>query len=113
MDSSVEKLTSISADVTQLLAVHENRVTFNERLHVQLENKVEKNKEFLDDAISKIYNKMDLIRDEIGESKNEVLKKIEESDKKIGSLEKWMWTCLGGGAVIILFFERILPLLTS
>jgi hypothetical protein len=113
LDASVEKLTAISADVTQLLAVHENRLTFQERMHNQLELKVDKRAEAIDDRFGKIYDRIDELRTDIKEeietSRNDVLKKIGENTTKISTLEKWMWTCLGGGSVLMLALDKIGP----
>lgn len=100
LDASVEKLTTISADVAQMLAVHENRLTFQERLQSQLESKIDKKNEAIDDRFGKMYDRVD-------EVKNELLKEISDNTTKISTVEKWMWTCFGGGAVIWLILGKI------
>ena len=113
IDASVEKLTAISADVTQLLAVHENRLTFQERMREQLETRVERNKELSDERYGKILDKMEEIKtaqtSDLGDARVEVLNKIQETNNKVSTLEKWMWTCLGGGAVAFLIIDKLVP----
>jgi hypothetical protein len=31
---------------------------------------------------------------------------IEEIKRRVADLEKWMWRCLGGGAVLVALWER-------
>lgn len=113
LDVSVEKLTAISADVTQLLAVHENRLTFQERMHNQLDVKVEKKFENNDERFGKLYEKIEEVKlaveHESNLQTNEILRKLDENNKKVGSLEKWMWTCLGGGTVLLFAIDKIVP----
>lgn len=100
LDASVEKLTAISADVTRLLAVHENRLTSQERLQAQLETKMDKRQELTDDRFGKIYDKID-------EVKQDLVKEIEQNTDKISNLQQWMWTAIGGVSVLYFLIDKI------
>ena len=117
LDASVEKLTTISADVTQLLAVHENRLTVGERFQAQLENKFEKRNDAVDDKFGRIYKRIDEVREELREDINdvkvEVLTEIGSNSKKVSTIEKWMWVCVGGGAVILFAADKLSGLLNA
>lgn len=117
LDASVEKLTAISADVTQLLAVHENRISVAERAQAQLEAKLEKRDDAIAEKFGRIYTRVDDIKTElkehIAEVKVDVISEIATNTKKVSTLERWMWLCLGGGAVLLFAADNIGKIVTA
>jgi hypothetical protein len=103
LDQSVEKLTSISAEVTQLLAVHDNKLQYQEKA----QDAFEKNLSKLDD---KIVDSADTLHERINDAEKNFLTKISEQDKRIVGIQQWMWTAFGGGGAILFFLDKILPL---
>ena len=82
LDTAIEKLSDVSTDIKQILAVHEQRLdqteTIMERHFVQM------------DAV---HNRVSNLRDDMNEAQQEVLDKIAE-------INKWRWQMMGGAAVI-------------
>ena len=100
IEDAIERLTEISADLNKMLAVHEQRLIHQEKTMINIEDVLEKRRQELDLKLNVVYQTM---RDE---DKNviaqlEVMRK-EQKDQhefistKISSMEKIMWTYMGG-----------------
>ncbi len=99
LEDAITKLTEISADLNKMIAVHELRLTQQEKITDSLEIILEKRRDEFDAREREIYNTMELEDDKI-------TKIIEDShnklSKKIGDLEKMMWV-YGGGVTVLAF----------
>jgi len=71
LDLAIERLTSISHEIKQVLVVHETK----------LDNQEELNRQY--------YEQIDKLHIRIGQLRDELMKKME-------SIEKWRWVLLGG-----------------
>jgi capsule polysaccharide export protein KpsE/RkpR len=82
LDTAIEKLSDVSTDIKQILAVHEQRLdqteSIMERHFVQM------------DAV---HNRVSSLRDDMTTTHQEVLERIAE-------INKWRWQIMGGAAVI-------------
>jgi capsule polysaccharide export protein KpsE/RkpR len=82
LDMAIEKLSDVSTDIKQILAVHEQRLdqteSIMERHFVQM------------DAV---HNRVSSLRDDMTTTHQEVLERIAE-------INKWRWQIMGGAAVI-------------
>jgi capsule polysaccharide export protein KpsE/RkpR len=82
LDTAIEKLSDVSTDIKQILAVHEQRLdqteSIMERHFVQM------------DAV---HNRVSSLRDDMNTTHQEVLERIAE-------INKWRWQIMGGAAVI-------------
>lgn len=101
IEQAIEKLTSISSDLKSMIAVHEQRISQQEKMSDELHDTVEKRREELDIKLKDVYNTM-------REQDNNVLQHIEslrtESaeqhkilSEKINKLERFIWLAIGGG----------------
>ena len=75
LDDAINRLTDVSNDLKQMIAVHDQK--FN-------------NQEELNDVF---YDQIEKLHKRIGDLRDEVIKKIE-------GLERWRWAVLGGAGVI-------------
>ena len=109
LDNSIDKLTEVSANISKLLAVQEQRM-----------NNLEKDTDQNQDDIRHIYNKLDnMTRDlsaKIDQSmtnskegheriQKSIDEKLERYDDRIKALEIWRWL-IGGGAVVAIWFAN-------
>jgi hypothetical protein len=96
LEDAISKLTEISADLNKMIAVHELRLTHQEKITDSLEIILEKRRDEFDEREEKIY-------ETIEKEKTVVSKKIDESfdklSKKIGDMERMMWVYGGGFAL--------------
>lgn len=105
LEDAIEKLTSISGDLNKILAVHEHRITEQEKSMGVIEDILERRRE---ESENKIRDLHDIIRDEHKNVFDEINKTKEDqvrTDKilsdKISHIEKTLWTYLGGISVIV------------
>lgn len=96
LEDAITKLTEISADLNKMIAVHELRLSHQEKTMDSLELILEKRRDELDDREKDIY-------DTIEKEDKKIIDKINEShdklSKKISDLERMMWVYGGGFAV--------------
>ena len=75
LDIAIVKLTDVSNDIKQVLAVHEQRFESQEGLNTVYYDQIEK------------------LHQRIGDLRDEMVKKME-------GIERWRWAVLGGAGVI-------------
>jgi hypothetical protein len=96
IEDAITKLTEISADLNKMVAVHELRITQQEKMTDSIEIILEKRRD-------EVEAKEEAIYETIEKEKNEFTRKMDESfesvSKKIDALEKMMWVYGGGFAL--------------
>jgi hypothetical protein len=104
IEAAIEKLTVVSADLKAMLAVHDQRISHQEKETSSLDLKFEKRRELMDEKLNDVYNTM---RDQDNGILAEISKLRAESSEqhnilssKINQLEKFIWMAIGGGMVL-------------
>jgi len=96
IEDAIAKLTEISADLNKMIAVHELRLSHQEKTMDGLEIILEKRRDELDEREKDIYATIEkedkLIIERINDSHDRL-------SKKISDLERMMWVYGGGFAV--------------
>lgn len=120
LDITIEKLTEVSSNVSMLLAVHSSRIEFQEKLLEKTQTLIEDNRRESDKNIKDVYYRVESVeRDlysEIEANQEKVLKEIKdmraestlqhnELKARVLRIDKWMWTMIGGLAVITLLIQ--------
>lgn len=95
IEDAITKLTEISSDLNKMIAVHELRITQQEKFTDSLELILEKRRDEFELKIKEIN---DTIEKEDQSILNEVRQSYEKLSKKISDMEKMMWLYLGGAA---------------
>ena len=99
IEDAITKLTEISSDLNKMVAVHELRITQQEKMTDSIEIILEKRRD-------EVEAKEEAIYDTIEKEKMEFTRKMDESfqsvSKKIDALEKMMWV-YGGGVALAAF----------
>lgn len=96
LEDAIAKLTDISADLNKMVAVHELRLSQQERAMDSFEIILEKRRDELDDREEKIYDHIEKEDAKISEKLDECFEKF---SKKMNDLEKMMWVYGGGFAL--------------
>jgi hypothetical protein len=119
-DINITKLTEVSTRVSEILAVQGARLETQEKSSDRLQTLIEKRRQETDSLIKEVYIRVEKIEkdlygeiessqnkvvDEIKEMRAESNKQHEEMKNKVGKMEKWMWTVMGGFAVALFIFE--------
>jgi hypothetical protein len=115
LDTTIIKLADISANVSQLLAVHESKLTAQEIVTKQTVDLIEKRRVETDDKIQlvhgrissgekelteKIDNQYDDIMNELKDMRKESTEQHNKLSGRITTMEKWIWTVMGGAVVV-------------
>lgn len=114
-DVAIDKLTEVSTSVSQLLAVHETKITAHDVLTKQTVELMEKRRVETDDKIQILHERIssgerelktnidkqyDELMTEIKEMRAESTKQHTTLSDRITAMEKWMWIVIGGAVVI-------------
>jgi prefoldin subunit 5 len=115
LDTTIDKLTDISSSVSNLLAVHETKLTSQEIVTNQLSNLVELRRVETEDKVKTLHERISSgereLKESIDDQYDELIKEIKEMraestlqhntlSQRITTMEKWMWTVIGGSAII-------------
>lgn len=115
LDTTIDKLTDISSSVSNLLAVHETKLTSQEIISKQLADLVEARRVETDDKIQILHERISSgereLKVNIDDQYDELMKEIKEMraestiqhntlSDRITTMEKWMWTVIGGSAIV-------------
>jgi len=115
LDMTIDKLTDISSSVSNLLAVHETKLTSQEIISKQLSDLVEARRVETDDKVQLLHERISSgereLKLNIDEQYDELIKEIKEMraestkqhntlSDRITTMEKWMWTVIGGSAIV-------------
>jgi septation ring formation regulator EzrA len=115
LDTTIDKLTDISNSVSSLLAVHETKLTSQEIISKQLGDLVEARRVETDEKVQLLHGRISSgekeMKEQIDSQYDELMSEIKamraESvtqhnalSERISTMEKWMWTVLGGSAIV-------------
>jgi chromosome segregation ATPase len=104
LEAAIERLTEISSDLKSMIAVHEQRLTQQERSSDFLEQRIEQQRTEVDQKINTVYTVMDRqdnnIFDKIDRLQREFIDSHRTITSKIEKLQKFMWMAIGGGIAI-------------
>jgi conjugal transfer/entry exclusion protein len=101
IEAAIEKLTAISSDLKSMLAVHDQRISQQEKTTDELHDTVEKRREELDIKLKDVYDTMrnqdNVVLDHIESLRKESAEQHKSLSEKINKLEKFIWLAIGGG----------------
>ena len=104
LEDAISKLTEISADLNKMIAVHELRLTQQEKSMDTLEDMLERRREEADNKLKTVYETMRsedrMVIAEIAKLREEGEHQFEELSKKIQGMEKMMYIYMGAFTVI-------------
>lgn len=130
VDHAIEKLTDVTASISKILAVHDQRLERGEKATSDIFDLLEKRRQEMDADIKEIHSRITTttreLSDEISGVQNCVINGIEELKKelkedqkyhnerqktleeRIASLERWRYTLVGAGIVGGFFLTKII-----
>jgi predicted nucleic acid-binding Zn-ribbon protein len=104
IEDAISKLTEISGDLNKMIAVHEQRLSQQEKVVTTMEEILEKRREDADNKLRTVYETMrtedKLILTEINKMREESSDQYGKLSKKITDMEKMLWTYMGGFSVV-------------
>ena len=127
LDTTIDKLTEVSTNISQLLAVHETKITSQEIILKQTVDLVEKRRIETEDKIQLVHDRVSDLDSKFAEKLDKQhqelmaeLKQMQTSSSKqheqmsqtlgarISKLEKWMWSLVGAGVVLSVLFQKVI-----
>jgi septation ring formation regulator EzrA len=115
LDATIDKLTDISSNVSNLLAVHETKLSSQEIISKQLSDLVEARRVETDEKIQILHDRISSgerdIKEKIDEQYDDLMLEIKAMradqqsqhaalSERITTMEKWQWLVIGGSAVV-------------
>lgn len=125
LDVTIEKLTEVSTNVSQLLAVQGSRLDQQERSSNQLSLLIEKRKDEVSESIEVLHKRINTTEKDFKQELEKLNEKIlvemkairednslqyKSLNEKITKLEKWMWIVTGGAAVVGFLLSKVINL---
>jgi DNA anti-recombination protein RmuC len=111
IEAAIEKLTDVSVELKQMLAVHEQRIIQQEKSSTELQNVVEKRRDELDIKLKDVYETIreqdNIVCEEIKKLRKESSDQHNTLSNKINQLEKFIWMAIGGGIVVTWFLTNL------
>jgi prefoldin subunit 5 len=115
LDTTIDKLADISNNVSNLLAVHETKLSAQEIISKQTVDLVEKRRVETDDKLQTIHSRISSgekeLADKIDTQYDEIMLELKDMRResteqhnklsgRITTMEKWMWAVVGGSGVV-------------
>jgi hypothetical protein len=115
IDDAIQRLAGVASDLSKMLAVHEHRITQQEKESDSILKMLEDRRKEYEVELEKIYNKIDnednKFISKIEESVSKSNTKINETIKRIESLEKLVWIVSGAGIILGFMFSNLSKLM--
>jgi DNA repair ATPase RecN len=97
LDTAIDKLTDVSSSIKSMLAVHEEKITRQEKIDEIIFDKLKDRAEEITDVYRELRKDIDLVEKrlliEIKSLKNDF-------GSRVGVLEKYRWIIMGGAIVV-------------
>jgi len=93
LDTSIEKLTEVSQNVSKLLAVHEEKLDQQEKINNHFSVLMEQRRNETDKKLEDIWDELKDIRNEQRSQHNSI-------NEKFSTFERFVWMVGGGGVVL-------------
>lgn len=104
IDDAIQRLAQVSADLSKMMAVQDQRLIQQEKGADLLAKLVENRRIEVEDKIDLVYNSFRTedrqILDELRGMKDTVNKQHDEQNDRINKIEKLIWMVSGGAAVL-------------
>ena len=105
LDTAIEKLTDVSTSIKQMLAVHEEKITRQEKIDEVIFDKLKDRADEISDVYRELKKDVELSEKrlliEIKSLKNDI-------GARVGVLEKWRWIIIGGSIVVGFIIQKML-----
>ena len=92
IDEAIQRLAGVAADVSKMLAVHEQKINYHEKSIDNIIASVEKRREEIDNRFKEIH---DDLRTELQTNRINSKAQHDEQNIKIEALQKYIWMAMG------------------
>lgn len=92
IDEAIQRLAAVAADVSRMLAVHEQKISYQEKAIDNLVTSMEKRRNEIDERFKDVH---DDLRSELQISRTNSKAQHDEQNVKIEALQKYIWMAMG------------------
>lgn len=92
IDEAIQRLASVAADVSRMLAVHEQKISYQEKTIDNLIASFEKRRDEIDERFKDMH---DDLRTELQVNRVNSKTQHDEQNVKIEALQKYIWMAMG------------------
>lgn len=122
LDTTIDRLTDISNNISNLLSVHEEKITSIEIISKQTSELIEKRRMETDNKIQTLHERISSgereLEEKIDDQYDHIMKELKEMrvessaqhetlSNRITKMEKWMWMVVGAAIVLSILFENL------
>lgn len=104
LDSAIERLTEISGELKAIIAVHEQRITQQEKNTDIIYDILDQRRKETDKRVDDIYNTMrnqdNRILEEIAKMREETQEQFKDMNTAMNKLEKYIWMAIGATGIV-------------
>lgn len=123
IDTSIEKLTELSNNISRLLAVHDERLNQLEKANGEKADDIRDIHSRISTISREICEKLDQVEDVLERRlqehseksdtyhqniKNELDNKMKSVDERISVLENWRWVVIGAAAILGYLIDKVI-----
>lgn len=122
LDTTIDKLTEVSTSLSQLMAVHEAKLSAQEIITKQTTDLVEKRRVEMEEKVQQLHSRIssgekelagkieeqyDDIMHEIKEMRQESQTQHTALSDRITAMEKWQWIIIGGSIIVGVILSQV------
>jgi len=96
IDDAIQRLAVVAGDLSKMLAVHEHRISYQEKTSENIVTSMEKRRSEVDNILKDIYS---TIRSEIDSLRDSANEQHRLQNDKIESIQRTMWMAVGAATV--------------
>jgi len=133
LENQIDVLKDIASDIKQILAVHDEKITQQERKQDDIFELIEQRRHEMSEDIKELHSRITSVQRELGndisQTENRIMRGIEDLkselkidqkyhnekqktlDERISALEKWRYMLVGAGIVGGYMLTKFLPLI--
>lgn len=112
-DTVIEKLSTVSQDISKLLAVQATRLEVQEKVGTSLTSHMEKRRDEVNADLQNLNKKIDDNEKELSSKMDKLSEKMDSQNadlkKHLTNIHKWIYVVTGGGMVVGFLISQILP----
>lgn len=97
IDDAIQRLAVVAGDLSKMLAVHEHRITYQEKTSDNIVISMEKRRAEVDNTLKDLYS---TIRSEINAIRETATDQHNEQNAKIHDIQKTLWKAVGAITIL-------------
>lgn len=122
LDMTIDKLTEVSTSLSQLMAVHEAKLSAQEIITKQTTELVEKRRVEMEDKVQQLHSRISSgereLSDKIEDQYDDIMTEIKEMrlesqtqhtalSDRISAMERWHWLIIGGSIIVGVIISQV------